>query len=307
MMSVTKMIIDTDPGIDDAMAIYTAIADPEIELLGLTTVFGNVHVEQATRNALYLLETLDVDVAVAQGADKPLEVAFDEPPAHIHGKEGFGDYPAFRPNSNKIDLSAAEYLCKVCSENPNEVVVCAIGPLTNLATALRLDPSIASNVKKVIVMGGAVRTGGNITPHAEANVYHDPHAAAEVFAADWDVVLVGLDVTHEVLCSPKDFQEIADASEQTGKFVKDISEYYLRFYESVGKYGSCSLHDPTAIIAANRIDLFKTERITLDVILLGERQGHTFEKTDGPKVNVCLEVDSDTVKKRFIDLLGSLK
>lgn len=302
------MIIDTDPGIDDAMAIYYAAADPDIEIMGLTTVFGNVYVEQATRNALYLLEQCGVDAPVAEGAAKPLGMPLSPPSKQVHGDEGFGGLPAPQPIGKAEEISAAEFLVKCCAANPGEVVICAIGPLTNLALALRLDPHIAHTVKRVVVMGGSVEVGGNITEFAEANIYHDPHAAAEVFAAEWEVVLVGLDVTHDIICTPKDFDRIKTKAPNIGGFIKAISEFYLGFYASVGLENGCHLHDPAAIIAAAHPQYFNLIPTPLSVVLDGEEQGRTVADADAgtPPIQVCMEVDADGVKARFINFYGHL-
>lgn len=307
-MTKTRMIIDTDPGIDDAMAIHYAFADPDIEVVGLTTIFGNVYVEQGTRNALRLLEMAVINAPVAEGANAPLVMPLSPPSHHIHGAEGFGAIEAETPKGKAVDMSAAEFLVKTCADNPGEIVICAVGPLTNLALALRLDPLIAQNVKKVVIMGGAVETDGNITPFAEANIYHDPHAAAEVFAADWPVVLVGLDVTHQITCSAEDFSQIKKNAPKLGGFIKDISDFYLEFYASVGKHHGCSLHDPAAVIAAAHPQMFQMTAVPLRVITEGERQGQTIaaKGAETPPVQVCLGVDSEAVKQRFIDLYKNL-
>ena len=307
-MTKTRMIIDTDPGIDDAMAIHYAFADPDIEVVGLTTVFGNVYVEQATRNALRLLEMAGVEAPVAEGASAPFAMPLSPPSHQVHGHEGFGTIEAETPKGEAVNMSAAEFLVNTCAESPGEIVICAIGPLSNLALALQLDPTITTTVKKVVIMGGAVETDGNITPFAEANIYHDPHAAAEVFAADWQVVLVGLDVTHQIMCSADDFLQIQANSPKLGGFIKDISNFYLDFYASVGKHNGCSLHDPAAVIAAAHPQMFQMTAVPLRVITEGERLGQTIAAPDAgtPPVQVCLGVDNDTVKRRFIDLYTNL-
>lgn len=157
-------------------------------------------------------------------------------------------------------------------------------------------------------MGGAVETDGNVTPFAEANIYHDPHAAAEVFAADWPVVLVGLDVTHQITCSADDFSQIKANAPKLGGFIKDISDFYLDFYASVGKHHGCSLHDPAAVIAAAHPHMFEMTAVPLRVITDGERQGQTIAAPDAgtPPIHVCLGVDSAGVKQRFIDLYQNL-
>ncbi len=303
-----KLIIDTDPGIDDAMAIAYAAADPGIEVIGLTSVFGNVFVEQGTRNALHLVERLGLDCPVAEGAGKPLAMPLSPPSHQVHGPEGFGALPAPTPAGKAVEESAAEFLCRICAEHPAEVVICAIGPLTNLALALRHDPAIARNVARVVIMGGSAWEGGNITPHAEANIYHDPHAAAEVFAADWQVVMVGLDVTHRIICTAEDFAVLEGYAPDTGGFINAISGFYLDFYASVGLAEGCHLHDPAAVIAAAYPELFGMVDFAVDVVRDGERQGQTVPvEGQTPKVAICKTVQADAVKQRFMDayrLLG---
>ncbi|MEX0304069.1 MAG: nucleoside hydrolase, partial [Leisingera sp.] len=206
---MVKLIIDTDPGIDDAMAIFYAAAAPDIELLGLTTIFGNVTTGTATRNALRLLEAAGLDVPVSAGAAAPLVLPPFTPSAHVHGEEGFGDIPAADPKAAPLEEEAADFLCRMAREHKGELVVCPIGPLTNIALAMQRDPDFVKNVKSIVIMGGSLEEGGNITPHAEANIYHDPHAADIVCQGGAKVVFVGLDVTHRILCLPEDFASIA--------------------------------------------------------------------------------------------------
>jgi inosine-uridine nucleoside N-ribohydrolase len=200
-----KIVIDTDPGIDDAMAIHLAFAHPGLEVLGLTTVFGNVHVEKATRNALALAEMACAACPVAQGAVAPLVRPAEPPGYHVHGDEGFGDLPAPTHARRTDPRDAAGFLIETVRAHPGEVTLVALGPLTNLALALRRDPEIAGKVERVVVMGGAVACRGNVTEWAEANIWHDPDAAAEVLSARWPATLVGLDVTERTRCGPVDF------------------------------------------------------------------------------------------------------
>lgn len=303
-MSKVRMIIDTDPGIDDAMAIHYALADPEIELLGLTTVFGNVFVEQATRNALHLLEMGGSDAPVAQGAAAPLGDVLAPPSHNVHGPEGLGDLPAPNPARRALDTHAADFLAQACRDNPGEVVICAVGPLTNLALALQRSPDIVQHVKKVVIMGGSVYEGGNVTDHAEANIYHDPHAAAQVFAANWPVMMVGLDVTHRITCVAEDFTDLAIASPRIGGFIEQISQFYLDFYRSVGKLNGCSLHDPAAVIACTRPAWFEVESLPLRVVLSGPEAGRTLPDPDAdtPLIEICTRVSADAVKAHFLQM-----
>ena len=175
-MNAQKVIIDTDPGVDDAMAIIYAHLEPDIELLGLTSIFGNVVIDTATRNALALVEMLGSSASVAAGARQPLKQQPKEVAWEVHGREGFGDVPAMSPGIEADPRPAYEFICDMVNQYPGEVVLCPVGPLTNLALALQHDASITSKVKSVVIMGGSVDEGGNVTPHAEANIWQDPHA-----------------------------------------------------------------------------------------------------------------------------------
>ncbi len=303
-----KLIIDTDPGIDDAMAIFYAAAAPEISLLGLTTIFGNVTTAIATRNALRLLEAADLDVPVAQGAKAPLRLPPFKPSAQVHGEEGFGNIPAMQPKGAPIEEEAADFLIRMASEHKGELVLCPIGPLTNIALAIQRDPEFVKNVKRIVIMGGSLEEGGNITPHAEANIYHDPHAADVVFGSGAEVVMVGLDVTHRILCTKADFASIAALSPEMGGMLQTMSEFYLNFYETVGKFDGCSLHDPAAVIACSHPELFNTKNLPIRVSCSGETSGQTLEAGIGSRaaVSVCLDVDSQAVKSLFLKRLALL-
>lgn len=303
-----KLIIDTDPGVDDAMAIFYAVRDPAIELIGLTTVFGNVTVDIATRNALCLLDRVGLDVPVAAGAAQALVLPPSPPSSHVHGTEGFGDIPAQTPSRPPSDQTAAEFLVAMAQQHKGALVVCAIGPITNIAHAIRLDPMFAQNVKRIVFMGGAARVPGNITPHAEANTYHDPHALAEVIASGAETVMVGLDVTLATLFTAGDFERLAQISPDLGGFLRDASHFYLDFYRSVGREG-CGLHDPMAVIAAAHPEMFKMDPLRLSVIPDGEQQGRTLPQdtdtdtgtsTGTPPIAVCTGGDMEAVKRRFV-------
>ncbi|WP_370228009.1 nucleoside hydrolase [Cognatishimia sp.] len=304
---MTKIIIDTDPGIDDAMAIFYAASAPDIELLGLTAIFGNVTVETATRNALRLLEAAGLDVPVAKGADAPLAMPPFKPSAHVHGEEGFGDIPAETPKGQAVAESAAEFLVRMARDHKGELVLCPIGPLTNVALAMQLDPEFASNVDRIVLMGGSYKEGGNITPYAEANIYHDPHAAEVVFASGAKIEMVGLDVTHRILCSKEDFATMAAAAPHLGGMLQDMSHFYLKFYESFGMTEGCSLHDPAAVIACTHPHLFTPENVPLTVVTEGEHIGETVLADDSrADTQVLMAVQSAEVKALFLDRICAL-
>ncbi|WP_406648136.1 nucleoside hydrolase [Aliisedimentitalea scapharcae] len=303
-----KLVIDTDPGIDDAMAIFYAAAAPEIDLIGLTTVFGNVTTPIATRNALRLVEAAGLNIPVAAGADQPLMLPPFPPSSQVHGDQGFGAIPAADPRGTPDAQNAVDFLSQVTREHPGEITVCAIGPLTNIAMVLQKDPDFTRNVSQIVIMGGSIEEGGNITPDAEANIYHDPHAADVVMASGANVVLVGLDVTHMILCTPRDFAAIADRAPRLGGMLGDMAEFYLAFYKSVGKFDGCSLHDPAAVIACTHPELFDIRDMVISVDCEGSTAGRTItaQNLDRSAIQVCMDVKSDAVKQLFLDRLALL-
>ncbi|WP_027257807.1 nucleoside hydrolase [Leisingera aquimarina] len=305
---MVKLIIDTDPGIDDAMAIFYAAAAPDIDLLGLTTIFGNVTTATATRNALRLLEAAGLDLPVAAGATAPLVLPPFKPSAYVHGEEGFGDIPAAEPKGKPLNEEAADFLCRMAREHKGELVVCPIGPLTNIALAMQRDPEFIRNVKSIVVMGGSLEEGGNITPHAEANIYHDPHAADVVCKSGSKVVFVGLDVTHRILCRPEDFAAIAAQSPDLGGMLQEMSHFYIKFYREVAGLNGCSLHDPAAVIACTHPGLFGMRGVPLEVSCGGETSGATLAAPDSARapIKVCMTVEADAVKSLFLRRLALL-
>ncbi len=301
-----KLIIDTDPGIDDAMAIAYAAAAPEIELIGLTTVFGNTHVHQSSRNARYLVDKLGLGIPVAEGAPFAHGEDGHAPSEHVHGPEGFGDITEIPQIGENHELTAAEFLVEMARTHRGELVVCAVGPLTNIADAIRLDPEFADNLAKLVIMGGAVYCRGNITEHAEANIYHDVKAADEVFAAPLPTVLVGLDVTLKTLYETADFERLAQNSPDMGGFLRDISRFYLKFYKEVGGLEGCGLHDSTAVIACTHDPMFEIVETGLRVISGGAEHGATRIDATRPPVRVCKDVDGAGVVRLFTERVASL-
>lgn len=238
-----KIILDTDPGIDDAMAIFFAFQHPEIEVLGLTTVFGNVPVTMSARNALTLCELAGQDIPVTQGVGMPW-VGPESGYAHfVHGDDGFGN--TF-PEASKRELdprSSAQFIVDMARQHPGEITIVAIGPLGNLALALRLEPELPKLIKGVSIMGGAAFVPGNVTPVAEANIWNDAHAAAIVFAADWKVTMFGLDVTLKTPFTPAFLDELEARNDKLGGFVKKVSQFYVDFYSANRDERVCFFHD----------------------------------------------------------------
>jgi inosine-uridine nucleoside N-ribohydrolase len=242
-----KVILDTDPGIDDAMAIAYAAAHPDIDLVGLTTVFGNVAVHEATRNALQLLDYLGHSADVAEGEKHPLAIAPNEPSYDVHGANGFGGVELPACPRQAVSQSAVDYLIEKTREFPGEVTICAVGPLTNLARALERDPAIVARVRQVVVMGGAIHVPGNVSPAAEANFWNDPHAADAVLGARWPLVLAPLDSTMPVVFTPDYFADLAAAAPKAGGMLARMAAFYTRFYRSHVGVNGCVPHDVMAL------------------------------------------------------------
>jgi len=301
-----KIIIDTDPGIDDAMAIHQAFADPRLEVVGLTTIFGNVTATRATRNALHLAEMAGHAAVVAGGAPVPLRRAPEPPADFVHGPEGFGGLAAPAPRRAADPRSAARYLCESCAAAPGEIIICAVGPLTNLAAALAHDPAIATHARRVVVMGGSAARHGNVTDCAEANIWNDPDAADLVFAADWNVTMVGLDVTEKTRCRPQDFADIATQAPNVGGFLQAATEFYFDFHEAKLGERVCFMHDPSAILAITDPHLFGFETMPISVIRDGGEIGRTIAGGAGrPDVSVAMQVDSQAARAQFMEVLAT--
>ncbi len=201
--AVSKLIIDCDPGVDDAVALFLAFAAPELELLGITTVAGNVDGALTARNARLIRQIAGrEDVPVVAGAERPLVRAPIEAD-HFHGESGLGDLAIFEPAAPAAAGHAASFIAQtVMAHPPGTVSLAVTGPMTNLALALALEPALVQRLGPVAVMGGARTEGGNITASAEYNIYADPHAAQAVFASGLSIVTLGLDATHQVRATP---------------------------------------------------------------------------------------------------------
>ncbi len=299
-----KVIIDTDPGIDDTMAIAYAVAHPQIELIGLTTIFGNVSVAEATDNALKLLDFFEHDADVAKGETVPLGI---EPRPHsyfVHGSNGLGEVVLPDTERRAVDLSGPEYLVEKTRAFPGQISICAVGPLTNLARALEIDPTIVDRVKSVVVMGGAVYRPGNVSPVAEANIWNDPHAADAVFAARWPVVLAPLDVTTPVVLTASFFEDLEVESPKVGKLLADIARFYTRFYRSHSGFNGCIPHDVMALTYLTTPGIYMQKRGSLAVATEGPAIGQTIFQPAGhraidpmwatrPKHMALLEIDAN--------------
>ncbi|MGX9460881.1 nucleoside hydrolase [Shewanella sp. A14] len=280
----TKIILDTDPGIDDVFAILFAQAHPDIELKAITTVYGNVTIENATHNALYLKQKYKLQADIVTGASQPLVRPPVGPTVAVHGEGGFGDVNVPAKVEGQADRRPAyQYIIDAVKAEPDEITLVAIGPLTNLALALQADPTIVNLVKKVVIMGGAFGENnhhGNVTPFAEANIHDDPHAADIVLTASWHVVVIGLDVTEQSFFTREYLDQLRDDAGEVGKFIWDISRFYLRFYSEKVGLEACHVHDPSAIAYVINPALFTLREGPIRVVTDGPAQGMTIQKCD---------------------------
>jgi purine nucleosidase len=308
------IIFDTDPGVDDALALMLALASPELDVLGVCTVNGNVSIDICTRNALGLLHLFErTDVPVYQGADRPL-VRDPVYATDVHGAQGMG---AVVLPVSEVDAkeNAAAFLVEQLTQHPGEVTVIAVGPLTNLALAERILPGVLAKAKRVIAMGGAVIAPGNASATAEFNFFADPHAAQEVIRSGAKLTLVPLDATHQVgLTETVIRQEIEPLDTTMAKFVVDAVANVLAYGERLGRDAVVYLHDPLAVGVAIAPSLFECLQFNFDVETVGEltlgqlvsdRRQAPAEGRLGRPVNCVMGVQSDQFLSLFLErILG---
>ena len=313
-MSPTKVIFDTDPGVDDAMALLLLHMHPAIELIGITTVLGNATIEQTTFNALYLAQRFAIAAPVARGAGQPLARAASAPPHYVHGRNGMGDIEL----PPQLDVTAVaqpahRLIIELVRQHPHAVTIVAVGRMTNLALALQDDPEIAGLVHSVVIMGGGFGrngTNGNVSPVAEANIAGDPEAADLVFGAAWPVTVVGLDVTQMVRMDHAYFTALQAQGGAAGAFIWDISRFYTAFYGQRAGIDGCYVHDSSAVAYVIDPGLFTTQRGTLRVVAGGIADGQTILKPEGqqfppgpwdgrPVQTICIGVDAPAVLELY--------
>lgn len=331
-----KIIIDTDPGVDDTMAIAYALAHPDIELLGLTTVFGNINIDYSTRNAQYVLDVLGAEtVAVARGAAIPL---VQSPLPHadfVHGGDGLGNVypgseagaPAATAATLRSDarhaqiesLDAADFIIRSAQEHPGQITLVAVGPLTNVAEALAREPALPELLAGLVIMGGCVDEPGNVSPVAEANFLNDPHAADALLAADWPATIVGLDVTHRVMLTDSDLGRLRENAGRTGELIWNSSRFYVDFYSRSGaarelSEPQCAMHDASAVAYVLQPEAFTVEtgpaRVIPDGMAVGQlaldRRGFAYAVPhwrDRPACSVCMDVEAERVREHFLETI----
>lgn len=311
-MTPKRIIIDTDPGVDDALAILLAFASPEIQIEGLTTTQGNVTVEKATQNALSILEMLKAShIPIAKGCSLPM-VGPLLASEHVHGESGIGNAILPPPKAQPVSQHAIDYLIERFLAEPGELSLFTIGPLSNVAFAIRKEPRFASAVKELVIMGGAIREGGNITAQAEFNIYADPHAAHVVFHSGIPITLIPLDVTHKCMLYTKDVQRLQQITSPISQFIYDASAVYLEFTKEKTGIDGCALHDPLTLATIIAPELLTLEEYYVDVDISGGiSNGKTFADfyhTTGKPSNmkVALDVHGGDFIELFLQRMETL-
>ena len=294
------ILIDCDPGHDDAIALMLAVASPELDLRAITTVAGNTTLDKTTANAIRVLDLLGVDTPVAAGADRPLvrDLVVAE---YVHGPSGL-DGPTLRAPSREAEpRPAVELLADAISASDHPVTIVPIGPLTNIALLLAVYPHLTERIDRVVLMGGSMGQG-NVTPSAEFNIYVDPEAAHRVFSSGIDVTMIGLDVTHHALLTPDAAARLASGG-PVSRFVADLFAFFSRT-ETGGAGRGAPIHDAVAVAHLVWPDLVTTEQRDVKIDLGDQGRGRTIvdrrprSKSEGP-VRVATAIDG----ARFTDLL----
>ncbi len=315
-----KVILDVDPGTDDALAILLALNSPELDIKALTVVAGNVVVEQGVENALKLLSLAGrCDIPVARGAAKPLAQKLTTA-EFFHGTNGLGDVVLPAPACKTDARSAPDLIIELVSRHPHELTLVPIGPLTNIALALKKDPSIAPRVKAVVLMGGSIE-GGNATAAAEANIYNDPEAARAVFEAGWPLTMVGLNVTERTLITRAHLAVLAIRRGAESEFAAAVLKFMVELAEKLGGDGT-AMHDPLAVAALIDPGVIKTRDMHVAIETRGEHtrgetvasrhnsSDHRVWKVDRyvidgletvqPNVHVAVESDAERFNQLFL-------
>ena len=315
-----RIILDTDPGIDDALALFLALASPEIQLEAITTVSGNVSVDHTTRNALTLLElTGRTEIPVARGSARPLV----RPPVladYVHGDNGLGGVELPEPRLQPVAQHAVDVIIEKVMGAPGEITLVALGPLTNIALALRREPRIVQQVREVVIMGGALRVPGNVTPAAEFNIFVDPHAAHMVVHAGWPIRLVSLDVTMQAQLKREQVNMLASTGNPVMRFLKQMLDSYFEDFAAKVDTTVFHMHDPLCVAAVLYPDLISWEPVYVDIELAGsltlgetvayfersEATADTRQQLPPPNIQAPLGVDAERFIVLYVDRISKV-
>lgn len=326
-MPPTRVIIDTDPGIDDALALILAFASPELSIEAITTVAGNVTVAQATRNACLLLELVDPHPRppIARGATRPMMRPLCTAESY-HGEDGLGELSRFRtedgeprypePQQRLAAQSAPALMAELISAAPGEIVLICIGPLTNLAMAIQAAPTEMAKVKEIVVMGGAIHAPGNITPGAEFNLYTDPEAAKLVFTSGLPITLVPLDVTQRVLLRAELIEAVVGhIGSRATQFARDTTERLFSVEQERAGCAAIPLHDPLAVgvVIDPSLVIRRPFHVEMETgegpahgMTIADRRQIKDEWKQPPNLQVCTEVDAGRFIALFLERICRL-
>jgi len=311
-MTATPIIIDCDPGIDDAIALLAAFVSPELDIVALTPVSGNQPIERTVRNTLQICELGGrTDVPVYAGCHRPI---LREPiRGQFHGKSGLGNTNLPEPSKRAEDKGAVEFLVDRLGEAARKdkpITLCCLGPMTNIAMALRIDPTVATGVARIVMMGGAYREPGNRTMTAEFNMLADPHAAHIVFSSDIPIVALALDATHQVILTPDHVRQFEAVSGRIARTVADLMAFWDR--NQVERYGSRGgpLHDPLVIAWLLAPHLFETKPARIFIeheseLCMGQTVADWYNKSgQAPNAQIVTRVDASGVIALFLQLFS---
>jgi inosine-uridine nucleoside N-ribohydrolase len=302
---VTRIILDCDPGIDDAIAILLALASPELDLAAVTTVAGNVSLDRTTANGLRVLELAGrTDVPLAAGCDRPLVRTAEGDASDVHATDGLGGVGLPPPSARPVAEHAVDLIARLVVEQPTTLV--AVGPLTNVAVLLARHPEAAARIAHLVVMGGSGR-GGNVTPAAEFNAWADPEAASRVFSSGIRTTVVGLDVTQRATLSRAEVDRIG-AVGRVGKAAADMLRFYLDFAEGEGREG-VAMHDPLAVALLLDDGLVTYDDVAIEVECgLGPARGATIidRAPRASTIRYGATVDRDRLAALLLERLGRL-
>jgi pyrimidine-specific ribonucleoside hydrolase len=309
-MTPTPIILDCDPGHDDAIALLLAIASPEVELIGVTTVAGNQTVDKTTNNALRILELAGrSDIPVYRGADKPFIRAQDVA-AHVHGESGLDGPDLPQPSTREQDLHAVDYLAQEIRARDGKVTLVPTGPLTNIGLLFALHPDVRP--ERIVIMGGAIGEG-NRTPAAEFNIWADPEAAQRVFLERLDTTMIGLDVTHRALITDAHTERMRGAG-RVGKVVAELMDFYARFHKSrYPDLDGSPMHDPVCVAHVIDPSLLTVLDAFIEVDCSGGPSwGRTNvdwrsrEHSEKPNAKVGVDIDGDRFAELVVERIASL-
>jgi inosine-uridine nucleoside N-ribohydrolase len=305
----TPVILDCDPGHDDAIALLLALASPELELLGVTTTYGNQTLEKTTANALRVLELVGrSDLPVAAGADRPLRRELVVA-AHVHGESGLDGPVLPPPEVETIEADAVTFTRDCVAAAAEPVTLVPTGPLTNVARYLDADG--VEGIERVVLMGGSIAEG-NMTPAAEFNVWCDPEAAQAVFSSGLDVTMIGLDVTHKAIVGAA-LTERLRASGRVGAFVADLNEFFSRYHQRTYGWDGAPIHDAVAVASLVLPHLVETRYVNVEIETESELcRGRTvvdlWHRTERPaNARVGVDIDAEAFFELLVERISSLR